>query len=200
MEKENTKPDGSSLVVSLASYVSVAALWTRADHYIFALCFLSFFFLLFSSPNLSCHRFGVYHTSTHGVALARIKNASLKCAARGSLEMQDPKNRQNSSSGHHRTILAAYIFANKACIDNRKKLLNSNIFSTCPHNMVNCGPLAAEMCWRVCGTPPNFNGFRVLAAFLYGTLGVGVSQTAALSRGRQLYSAGRPSRWALAHR
>jgi len=130
VEKENTKPDGSSLVVSLASYVSVAALWTRADHYIFALCFLSFFFLLFSSPNLSCHRFGVYHTSTHGVALARIKNASLKCAARGSLEMQDPKNRQNSSSGHHRTILAAYIFANKACIDNRKKLLNSNIFST----------------------------------------------------------------------
>jgi len=28
---------------------------------------------------------------------------------------------------------------------------------------------------------------------------VGVSQTAALNRGRHLYSAGRPSRWALAH-
>jgi len=28
---------------------------------------------------------------------------------------------------------------------------------------------------------------------------VGVSQTAALNRGRRLYSAGRPSRWALAH-
>jgi len=38
-----------------------------------------------------------------------------------------------------------------------------------------------------------------LAALLHGTLVVGVSQTAALNRGRHLYSAGRPSRWALAH-
>jgi len=28
-----------------------------------------FFFLSFSSPNLSRHRLDVYHTSTHGVAL-----------------------------------------------------------------------------------------------------------------------------------
>ena len=48
-------------------------------------------------------------------------------------------------------------------------------------------------------TPANFNGFRVLAALLHGTLVVGVGQTAALNRGRHLYSAGRPSRWALAH-
>ena len=34
---------------------------------------------------------------------------------------------------------------------------------------------------------------------LRGTLVVGVSQTAALNRGRHLYSGGRPSRWALAH-
>jgi len=38
-----------------------------------------------------------------------------------------------------------------------------------------------------------------LAALLHGTLVVGVSQTAALNRGRHLYSAGQPSRWALAH-
>ena len=49
------------------------------------------------------------------------------------------------------------------------------------------------------GTPANFNGFRVLSALMHGTLVVGVSQTAALNRGRHLYSAGRPSRWALAH-
>ena len=49
------------------------------------------------------------------------------------------------------------------------------------------------------GHPGNFNGFRVLTALLHGTLVVGVSQTAALNRGRHLYSAGRPSRWALAH-
>ena len=41
--------------------------------------------------------------------------------------------------------------------------------------MVNSGPLAAEICWRVWGTPENFNGFRVLAALLHGTLVVRVS-------------------------
>jgi len=45
----------------------------------------------------------------------------------------------------------------------------------------------------------NFNGFRVLVALLHGTPVLGVSQTAALNRGCHLYSAGRPSRWALAH-
>ena len=54
---------------------------------IFIFCLLSFF----SSPNLSGQRLDVYHTSTHGVALVRIWNARLKRAARGSLEMQDPK-------------------------------------------------------------------------------------------------------------
>jgi len=37
-----------------------------------------------------------------------------------------------------------------------------NICSTCPHNMVNFGELAAEIDWRVWGTPANFNRFRVL--------------------------------------
>jgi len=165
-----------------------------------------------------------------------------------------------SPSGHHRTNLSGYIFATKAPIDNRKKLLTSNISSTCPHNMVNFGPLAAEIGPVVWGTPANFNGFRVflalllqrcrsteanqtlhdvwpspallhyihvyifgisyavaefyqvqnaryvqvlrspiLAALLHGTPSAGVSQTAALSRGRHLYSGGRPSRWASAH-
>jgi len=56
-------------------------------------------------------------------------------------------------------------------------LVNSNISPTCCHNMVNFGPLAAEICWRVWGTSANFNGFRVLAALLHGTLVVGVCQT-----------------------
>jgi len=36
----------------------------------------------------------VYHTSTHDVVLVRIENAGLKCAARGSLETQNPKTHQ----------------------------------------------------------------------------------------------------------
>jgi len=88
---------------------------------------------------------------------------------------------KNTPSGHHRTTLSDYIFATKACINNRKKnLLNSNTSSMYPDNMVNFGVLTAEICWRVLGTPANFNGFRVLAAC-------------------HLYSAGRPSRWALSH-
>ena len=43
--------------------------------------------------------------------------------------------------------------------------------------MVNFCPLAAEIDPVVCGTPAIFNGFRVLAALLCGTLAVGVSQT-----------------------
>jgi len=74
-----------------------------------------------------------------------------------------------------------------------KKLVKQQYLLHIPHNMVNFGPLAAEIVSLVWGTPGNFNGFRVLAALLYGTLVVGVSQTAALNRGRHLYSAGRPS-------
>ena len=65
----------------------------------------------------------------------------------------------------------------KACIDNRKNLLNSNIFSTCRHNMANFDPLTAEVGSGVCGTPANFNGFRVLASLLHGRRSMEVNQT-----------------------
>jgi len=88
------------------------------------------------------------------------------------------KTRQKSPSGHHRKILSGYIFAIKARIDNRKKnLLSSNMSSGRFHDMVNFGPLAAEFGPVVWGTPAHFNGFRILAALLHGTLVVCVSQT-----------------------
>jgi len=49
-----------------------------------------------------------------------------------------------------------------------KNLLSSNMFSTCPHNMANFVPLAADIDPVVWGTPANFNWFRVLAALLRG--------------------------------
>jgi len=58
-----------------------------------------------------------------------------------------------------------------------KNWLNSNISSTCPHNMANFGPVTAEIVSLVWGTPAIFNGFRVLAALLHGTLVLGVSET-----------------------
>jgi len=84
---------------------------------------------------------------------------------------------KNSPSGHHGTTLSGHIFASKARIDYLKKLLNSNVSPTCPHNMVNFSLLAAQIGSLVWGTQANFNGFRVLAALLHGTLVVGVSQT-----------------------
>ena len=82
-----------------------------------------------------------------------------------------------------------------------KNLLSSNTSSTCPYKLQygELRPTSAEIFSLVWGTPGNFNWCRVLAALLHGTLVVGVSQTAALNRGRHLYSAGRPSRWAFVH-
>ena len=59
----------------------------------------------------------------------------------------------------------------------KKNLLSINMSSRCPHNMVNIGPLTAEIDWRVWGTPSYFSGYRVLAALLHGSQVVGVSQT-----------------------
>jgi len=109
---------------------------------------------------------------------------------------------KKSPSGHRRSTLSGYIFAINARIDNRKKnLLSINISPTCLHNMMNFSPLAAEIDPVVWGTAANFNRFRVLAALLvarHSSIGR-QPHFAALNRGRQLYSAGRPSRWALAH-
>jgi len=78
-----------------------------------------------------------------------------------------------------------------------KNLLNSNTPSTSPDNVVNFGQLTAEICWRVWGTPANFNGFRVFACSVTARHSGSGRQPnfAALNRGRHLYSAGRPSRW-----
>jgi len=66
--------------------------------------------------------------------------------------------------------LSGYIFATKAYIDNRKTLIKQQYLLRMSSQYGKRRPLAAE-------TPANFNGFRVLAALLHGTLVVGVSQT-----------------------
>jgi len=79
--------------------------------------------------------------------------------------------RKKVTKNRHLSTIAqlCQIFVTKACIDNRKKnLLSTNMSSTCPHNMVNFGPLTAEIGSTIWGTPANFNWFRILAAFLHG--------------------------------
>ena len=59
----------------------------------------------------------------------------------------------------------------------KKNLLNSNVSSTCSHNMANFGPLAAEIASLVSGTPAHFNRFRVLALLLQRRRSTEVNQT-----------------------
>jgi len=82
-------------------------------------------------------------------------------------------------------------------------MLNSNIFPTCPHNIVNFGPLTAEIGSVVWHTPANFNGFHALASLLQRRRSPEANQTLhdvwPSPWAGTLHIAGRPSRWALAH-
>jgi len=120
----------------------------------------------------------VCHTYTHGVALVRISDAGLKLAARGSLKNTGRK--KVAKNRHVGTIaqLCRAIFSQLRHISTiGKNLLSINMSSICPYNMVNFGPLAADIGLPVWGTPANFNGFRVLRALLHGSQVVSVSQT-----------------------
>jgi len=137
---------------------------------IYLLSSSSFFLALSQRSKIGCLQY--FHTWC-GLS-ANLECMSEMCCTR----LAENTGRKKSPFWHHRTALSGCTFAAKACIDNRKKnLLNTDISSTCPHNMVNVGLLMAEIRWRVWGTPANFNGFRVLAALLHGILVVGVSQT-----------------------
>ena len=106
---------------------------------------------------------------------------------------------KKSPSAHHHTILSGYIFAIKACIDNRKKLVKQQYL---PHISLQYSELRPTSGWDrfvSLGHPSKFQRVSRLGSVTASHLLVGVSQTAALNRGRHLYSAGRPSCWGLAH-
>ena len=110
------------------------------------------------------------------------------------------KSRQKSPSGHHRTTSSGYIFANKACIDNRKKLVKQQYLL---HMSSLYGELRPTSGWDrfvSLGHPCKFQLVWSLGSVTARHSSSGRQPNfAALNRGRHLYSAGRPSRWALAH-
>jgi len=139
-------------------------------HSILPLRFLSSFFLAYSKrsqigclPNF-CISCGL---------IANLECKSEMCCMR----LAENTGCKNSPSAHHRTTVSGYIFTKASTT--RKKLFNSNICSTCPHNTMNfgSGTLTAESGWRVWGTPANFNGFRVLASLLHWCRSTEVNQT-----------------------
>ena len=157
-------------------------------------CFFFFilhsFFLAYSQPSQICC-LPYFHTRCG--PSANLGCGSETCCTQLAGNAGRKKIAKNSPSAHHRTNLSDHIFATEAHIDNRKKMLNSNIFSTYSHNMVHYGPITAEICWRVWGTPAQ----RVsrLGSVTARHSGSGCQPNfAALNRGRHLYSAGRPTR------
>ena len=158
--------------IRLERWLFMAALCNRASHYIFALWFLLSFYLLlsFSSPNLSRRRLDFCYTSHCGLS-ANLRCRSETCCTRLA-EIQDAK-----KSGHHRTTLSDYIFATKAHIDNRKKYVKQEYLLYMSSQYGELQPTSGWDLFVSLGTPTNFNGFRVLAALLHGTLVMGVSQT-----------------------
>jgi len=117
-------------------------------------------------------RLAVYHASTHNVAFdvalvrshhvwnsANLERRSEMCCTRLTEKIQDTKITQKWQSAHHCTSLSGYILATKSYIDNRKRLVKQQYLLKCPHNMVNFGPLMAEIRWRVWDTQQISTGF-----------------------------------------
>jgi len=158
----------------------MAALWNRTCHYIFirgfflSSIFFFFFFLAWSQrPHIAC----LPYFDTWCGASANLECRAETCCARLA---ENAGSKKSPKIGHLGTIvqLCRVIFSQLRHVSTiGKKLLSINISSTCLHNMVNFGPLAAEIGPVVWGTPANFNGFRVLSALLHGTVVVGVRQT-----------------------
>jgi len=172
---------GRTVLETVAEKFLMAALWNRAGHYTFALWFLllsSIYLSFFSSPNLSRRRLDVYHTfhTWCGVS-ANLECRSETCCTWLAESTGRKKSPKNPHLGTIAQLCQAISLELRHVSTIGKKLLNSNNSSTCPDNMVNLGPLAAEIGLPVSGTPANFNGFRVLAVLLHGTVVVGVSQT-----------------------
>ena len=114
--------------------------------------------------------------------------------------MQDAKMCQKSPSGHHRTTLSGYIFATKALIDNRKKLVKQQYL---PRTSSQYGERRHTSGWdplASLGHPCKFQRVSRLGSVTARHSSTGCQPNfAALNRGRHLYSAGQPSRCTLAH-
>jgi len=87
--------------------------------------------------------------------------------ARGSLQMHDAKITQKIAIAQ----ICRAISSQLSHVSSRQseKMLNSSISSTCAcaQNMVNFGPLTAEIYWPVWGTAANFNWYHLLYSLLH---------------------------------
>jgi len=153
----------------------MVAVWNRADHYIFILWFLSIFFFFFFPRLILAAAHWMSTILPHMVwpcCEFRMQVWKVLHVARWKYRMQ--------KSCHLGTIaqLCRAINSQLRHVSTiGENSLSSSMSSRCAHNMVNFGPLTAEIGSGVWGTSANFNGFRILAALLHGSQVVSVSQT-----------------------
>ena len=121
----------------------MAALRSRCGHYIFAPWFLSSFFPRLISAVTDW-------MSTILPHMVWPYSANLECMSEMCcMWLAENTGRKNDAKNCHlhsiTQICRPYLRNSGTHWQSEKNLLNSNISSTCPHNMVNFGPLAAEI-------------------------------------------------------
>jgi len=180
---------------TLRRWIEVATNVRQGDHHDGHWpAFLVIFF--YSSPNLSGRRLDVFRTKATPCGLS----ANLECMSEMcSTRFAENKGRKKRHLRHHRT-LSGYIFATKARIDNRGKNVKEQYL---PHMPLQYGELWPTNGWDLLanfGHPIIFQRVSPLDSVTARQSSTGRHPNfAALNRGRHLYSAGRLSRWPLAH-
>jgi len=157
-----------------------------------------FFYLFFSSPNLSRRRLDVCRTSTWCSLSANSRRRSETCCTRLAANTARKKSLKICHLGTIAQLCRDISLQLRHVSTIGKNLLSSNISSTCAHNMVNFGPLAADIGPVVLWHPSKFQRVSRLGSVTARHSSSGRQPNfAALNRRRHLDSAGRPSRWAL---
>jgi len=182
----------------------MAALCNRAGHIYFhpvVSFYLSIYLFFISSPNLSGHRLDVYHTFyTWCGPSANLECRSEMCWSRLAANTGRKKVAKNRHLGTIAQLRRAISSQLRHVSTIKKKLVKQQYIL---HMSLQYGELRPSSGWDPfvsLGHPSEFQRvFRVCSVTArYSSIGR-QPEFAALNRGRHLYSAGRPSRWALAH-
>ena len=135
----------------------MVALCNRAGHYIFAM--VSFFYLSFFSHLISAATDWMSTILLHMACRSvNLECRSEMCCSRLAANTGCKKVAKNHHLGTIVQLCQAISSQLRHISTIGKNLLSSSISSTCPYNMVNFRPLAAEIVSLVWGTPGNFNG------------------------------------------
>ena len=181
----------------------MVALCNRADHYIFALWLLLSLF-----PRIISAAADWMSTILPHIVVAFTVN--LRCRSETCCTRLDENTgpKKKLAKNRHLGTIAQLCLAISSQLRNiltiGKKLVKqhccSNTSSTRPHNMANFGPLTRLRSVDQFGAPVQISTVSRLDGVTARHSSSGRQPNfAALDRGRHLYSAGRPSRWALAH-